>query len=181
MVSTRLSEIFVQTLEQAIDSVVVINADNNVVLFNAAAERLWGLSRDQVLGCNVSVLIPQNIRPHHDSYINHNRSTGIDKYVGLSRDVPIMRGDGSQRWGAMSISRIVSEDKILYTAFIKDVTEQHKERERLRLLSLVTDQTDNAIMITDSQWRVVYVNPGFESMFGYTAQEVLGLFPDQSV
>ena len=178
MVSTRLSEIFVQTLEQAIDSVVVINADNNVVLFNAAAERLWALSRDQVLGRNVCVLIPQNIRPHHDSYINRNRASGIDKYVGVSRDVPIMRGDGSQRWGAMSISRIVSEDKILYTAFIKDITEQHKERERLRLLSLVTDQTDNAIMITDSQWRVVYVNPGFESMFGYTAQEVHGLFPD---
>ena len=180
MALTRsLSEIFVQTLEQAIDSVVVIDADNNVVLFNPAAEHLWALSREQVLGQNVNVLIPHDIRPHHDSYVNHNRSSGIDKYVGVSRDVPIMRGDGGQRWGAMSISRIVSEGQTLYTAFIKDVTDQHKERERLRLLSLVTDQTDNAIMITDSQWRIVYVNPGFESMFGYAQEEVRGLFPDR--
>jgi diguanylate cyclase (GGDEF)-like protein/PAS domain S-box-containing protein len=177
-ITSSLSGIFVQTLEQAIDGVVVIDADNNVVLFNPAAERLWALSPEQVLGHNVNVLIPHDIRPHHDAYVNHNRVTGIDKYVGVSRDVPIMRGDGGQRWGAMSISRIVSDGQILYTAFIKDVTEQHAERERLRLLSLVTDQTDSSIIITDSQWRIVYVNAGFQSMFGYSLDEVRGQFPD---
>ena len=60
----------------------------------------------------------------------------------------------------------------------KDVPRQD-ESERLRLLSLVTDQTDNAIVITDGQWQIIYVNAGFERMFGYTLDEVRDLHPGQ--
>ncbi len=75
------------------------------------------------------------------------------------------------------ISKVESEGQILYTAFIKDVTQQYYEKEKLRLLSLVTDQTDSAIIITDGQWKIIYVNAGFEKVFGYTAKEVEGLHP----
>ena len=70
-----LSHIFIQTLEQSIDSVVVIDQRNQVILFNAAAEKLWGYRRDEVLGHNVSLLVPQLIRADHDSYIDKNRVT----------------------------------------------------------------------------------------------------------
>lgn len=177
LIARNLSDIFIQTLEQAIDSVVVIDSQNCIVLFNAAAEKLWGYSRDEVIGENVKILVPLHIRPEHDSYINANRTTGINKIVGTSRDVPIHRKDGGCRWGAMSISKVESEGQILYTAFIKDVTQQYYEKEKLRLLSLVTDQTDSAIIITDGQWKIIYVNAGFEKVFGYTAKEVEGLHP----
>ena len=62
MPTRNLSEIFIQTLEQAVDSVVVIDSRNTVVLFNRAAEGLWGLPRDQVIGHNVSMLVPPDIR-----------------------------------------------------------------------------------------------------------------------
>lgn len=176
-ISQNLSDIFIQTLEQAIDSVVVIDSRNRIVLFNAAAERLWGYSKAEVIGENVKVLVPVELQPHHDSYINANRTSGINKIVGTSRDVPIHRKDGSQRWGAMSISKVESEGQILYTAFIKDVTQQYYEKERLKLLSLVTDQTDSAIIITNGAWQILYVNSGFEQVFGYSAEEVKGRHP----
>lgn len=47
MATRNLSEIFIQTLEQAVDSVVVIDADNQVILFNRAAEQLWGWSESR--------------------------------------------------------------------------------------------------------------------------------------
>jgi len=176
-ITQNLSEIFVHTLEQAIDSVVVIDTDNRVVLFNAAAEKLWGFSREEVLGNNVSMLVPESIRSKHDGYVDSNRRTGINKIVGTTRDVPIHKKDGSQRWGSMSISRVESEGQILYTAFVKDVTEQRKERKRARLLSLVADQTDNAIFITDGRGKVVYLNKGFEKLFGYSLDEIASHFP----
>lgn len=176
-ISQNLSNLFVQTLEQAIDGVVVIDTENRVVLFNRAAELLWGLSREEVLGQNVKMLVPQEIQPHHDGYVNTNRETGINRVAGTSRDVPIKHRDGRMLWGSMSISRVETDGQVIFTAFIKDVTQQHAERKRLQLLSLVTDQTDNAILITDGQWQIHYINAGFEKMFGFSLDEARRLPP----
>lgn len=176
-IAHNLSKIFTQTLEQAVDGVVVIDTENNVVLFNRAAETLWGYSRDEVLGRNVKMLVPLGMQSDHDDYINENRRTGVNKIVGSTREVPIHRKDGSQRWGAMSISRVESEGLVVYTAFVKDVTDRRKERQRTKLLSMVANETDNAIVITDHEWKIVFVNKGFERIFGYSSDEVDGLRP----
>ena len=96
-ITQNLSDIFVQTLEQAVDSVVVIDTKNCVVLFNRAAEELWGFDREEVIGQNVNMLVPETIREKHDGYVDSNRRTGVNKIVGTTRDVPIHRKDGSQR------------------------------------------------------------------------------------
>jgi len=176
-----LSQIFIQTLEQSIDSVVVIDDLNHVILFNRAAEHLWGYGREEVMGRNVSMLVPKSIRGDHDAYIDANRNTGVNRIVGTSRDVLIERKDGEHRWGAMSISKVCAAEQTLYTAFIKDITRQHQERERLYLLSLVVDGTENAIIITDAHWSMVYVNSGFTRMFGYSAAEAVGKTPIEVV
>lgn len=171
------SEMFIQTLEQAIDSVVVIDAKNRVIFFNKAAEQLWGYSREEIIGNNVRVLVPPDIQPHHDGYVDTNRHTGINRIVGTFRTVPIHRKDGSKRWGSMSISKVKSGDDIIYTAFVKDVTVQYEKEEHTRLLSLVANVTDSATIITDAAWNIVYVNDGFTRTFGYTFDEVKGKNP----
>ncbi|MEB0224017.1 EAL domain-containing protein [Pseudomonas sp. 10S4] len=172
-----LSQVFIQTLEQSVDSVVVIDSQNRIILFNEASEKLWGYGSAEVLGRNVEQLVPKLIRPLHDSYIDANRRTGINKIVGTSRDVLIECKDGTRRWGSMSISRIDAQGQILYAAFIKDITRQHEEQRRLYLLSLVVDTTENAIVITDASWSIIYVNDGFTQMFGYSAQDVVNKTP----
>ena len=168
------SQVFTQALEQSIDSVVVIDSQNRVIVFNDAAESLWGYTRDQVMGKNVNFLVPQLIQASHDSYIEANRRSGINKIVGTSRDVLIERQDGDYRWGAMSISRVSASGQQFYAAIIRDITRHHKEHERLQLLSLVVDTSENAIIITDAQWRIVYTNGGFSRMFGHATDEVYG-------
>lgn len=173
----NLSQVFIQTLEQSVDSVVVIDSQNRIILFNDASEKLWGYRRAEVLGRNVELLVPQLIRPLHDSYIEANRRTGVNKIVGASRDVLIECKDDSRRWGSMSISKIEVQGQILYAAFIKDITRQHEEQRRLYLLSLVVESTENAIIITDASWALIYVNDGFTQMFGYSAQDVVNKTP----
>ncbi|MCV2884832.1 PAS domain S-box protein [Aestuariibacter sp. AA17] len=164
-----------QTLEQAIDAVVCINENNCVTLFNKAAEKLWGYSRDQVLGKNVKMLVPKIHQPHHDEYVDSNRRTGKDKIVGTSRVVEIERADGKTLWGSLSLSKIKLPSKILYTAFVKDVTEQVNESERQKLLSLVADNMK--VIITDAEGRIAYANQGFEKMSGYSFNEIKGKKP----
>jgi methyl-accepting chemotaxis protein len=122
-------EIINQTLEQATDAVVTIDADNNVTFFNAAAERLWGYGRAEVLGHNVKLLVPQAIQGQHDGFVNANRNGGQDKIVGTSREVRIERKDGSQCWALLSLSKVRLEGRIAYTAFLKDVTAEREARD----------------------------------------------------
>lgn len=170
-------EIVEQTLEQALDAVVCIDENNCVTFFNAAAENLWGYKRDEVLGENVKMLVPQAIQSSHDEYVNANRRTGIDKIVGTSREVKVETKSGITKWGRLSLSRVTLQNKTLYTAFLRDVSEEVKQREAQRMLSLVANETDNAVIITDENEAIVYVNRGFERLTHYTFEEVKGKKP----
>ncbi len=170
-------EIVNQTLEQALDAVITIDENNNITFANAAAETLWGYSRDEMLGKNVKMLVPPDMRAGHDNLVNANRHTGEDKIVGTTREVPVHRKDGSQRWASLSLSKIRLEGKILYTAFLKDVTEEIARREEFKLLSMVADETDNAVIITQPDGLIQYVNNGFEKLTGYRAEEAQGEHP----
>lgn len=170
-------EMMNQTLEQALDAVVCIDEHNNVTLFNKAAEALWGCSREQVMGQNVKMLVPQIHQRHHDDYIHHNRQTGEDRIVGTSREVEIERLDGGHRWALLSLSKVMVDGRITYTAFLRDITEEVERREEMRMLSLVADKTENSVVITDKEGRIEYANNGFTRMTGYTLAEVKGLKP----
>ncbi|TVQ67421.1 MAG: PAS domain S-box protein, partial [Oceanospirillales bacterium] len=170
-------ELISQTLEQALDAVVCIDQNNTITLFNAAAEKLWGYTRDEVMGQNVKMLVPKEIQPQHDDYVNANRTTGKDKIVGTSREVKIERKDGKLLWGQLSLSKVKLKDKTLYTAFVKDVTEEVARRREREMLSLVANETDNSVIITDPQGLVEYVNNGFERITGYSFEEIRGKKP----
>ena len=166
-------------LEQAIDAVVMIDSDNKVTHFNAAAERLWGYGRHEVLGHNVSMLVPQPFRRNHDEYIAANRSTGVNRIVGRSREVRVERKDGSELWGALSMSRVEVDGEITYMGFLRDVTAEVLQREELMRLSLVVDKTHRAIFMAGHDGRIDYINDAFTGLFGYTREEANGLAPEE--
>lgn len=161
-----------QTLEQANDAVVAIDEGDAVILFNAAAERLWGYEREEVLGRDVAVLVPTDIRGFHDAYAEAGRDGG-------RRELQVTRKNGSVLWGAMSISRVRLDGRVIYAAFIRNVTRERHDREQLHLLSLGVNETDNAVIITDGDGRIVYVNAGLVRLLGYPADEAVGLLYGQ--
>ena len=166
-----------QIMEQAIDAVVSIDERNEVTYFNAAAEALWGVAREKVLGRNVSMLTPADIRAQHDDMIASNRSTGVDKIVGTSRDVLLERlDDGRRIWANLALSKVRIGDGITYTAFVKDISrqrslEQHSaERLQLALLNerfqSVLDTVANGVLALDAEGRVQLANPAARHMLG---------------
>jgi PAS domain S-box-containing protein len=118
-----------QTLEQALDSVVSIDDHNIVTMFNKAAEELWGYKRHEVIGQNVKMLVPMELQANHDNLVNANRNTGVNKIVGTVREVPVFCKDGSKKWGSLSLSKVEVSGRILYTAFLRDVTEEVEMRD----------------------------------------------------
>ena len=166
-----------QTLEQAMDAVVSIDENNNVTFFNKAAETVWGYNRSEVLGNNVKMLVPKSIQSQHDGFVNRNRKTGENRIVGSYKELNVQRKDGSWLWGQAAISKIEFDGRITYTAFIKDVTEEVEKREKMEMLSLVADQANSGIIITDADGKIEYINAGFEKLTGYSLEEARGKKP----
>ena len=63
--------IFFPALEQNMMGAVLINENDEVMFFNPAAEKLWGYKREEVIGNNIDMLIPRDLRPAHPEYIRH--------------------------------------------------------------------------------------------------------------
>ncbi|MFG6176898.1 PAS domain S-box protein [Halomonas sp. THAF12] len=160
-----------QALEQCLDAVVSIDEHNRVTFFNAAAERLWGRRRDEVLGENVNRLVPGAIRDRHDGFVDRHRRHGDDRIVGTSRDVQLERADGEVRWVNLALSRFVVEGRQCYTAFVRDITEQRQYR---TLMESTLEQAINAVVTIDEHNRVTFFNAAAERLWGYQRDEVLG-------
>ncbi|MDN0085489.1 PAS domain S-box protein [Crenobacter sp. SG2305] len=165
-------EIINQTLEQAIDAIITIDGNNRVTFFNAAAERLWGYSRDEVIGQGVQMLVPYAIEKNHDRIgaANHDEANG-KKHISSSRDVPIVRKDGSPVWGSLSLSKVRIGEKILFTAFVKDIS---REREAREMMNQTLEQALDAVVTIDADNLVTFFNAAAEQLWGYSRQEVIG-------
>lgn len=175
--SREATQLIDQTLEQCLDAVVTIDENNNVVVFNAAAEQLWHCSRQQVLGKNVKELVPDAVKPHHDDYVNRHRRTDQDRLVGTMVELEITTFDQQKKWVSLSLSKIKLDERTLYTAFARDITEEYYARASFKRLSLVADNTSNAVIITDADGLTQYVNSGFTNMTGYTLDDIKGRKP----
>src|SRR6056297_546352 len=81
-------------LDAAVDGIIIIDAWGKVQSFNKSAERLFGYSQTEMLGKNVSVLMPRHYAKHHDSYIRNYVGGGKAKIIGIGRDVEGKTADG---------------------------------------------------------------------------------------
>ena len=74
-------------LDAAVDGIIAIDREGKVVEFNPAARRLFGYSAEEILGRNVSVLMPEPDRSQHDDYLHHYLDTQEKKIIGIGREV----------------------------------------------------------------------------------------------
>jgi two-component system sensor kinase FixL len=121
-------------LETIPDAMIVINERGIVQSFSVAAERMFGYSPDEIIGKNVSLLMPSPYREHHDSYIHRYLRTGDRQIIGIGRVVVGERKDGSTFPIELAVGEMRSADKRYFTGFIRDLTERQRTEARLQEL-----------------------------------------------
>ena len=119
-------------LDAAVDAVVIIDADGRIETFNRSAERLFGFQSMDVLGRNVSMLMPEPFRSQHDGYIRHHLETGENRIIGKGREVVAQRSDGSLFPMALAVGRIEGTVPARFVGFIHDITDRKRVVEALR-------------------------------------------------
>ena len=106
------------------DAMIVIDDRGVMISFSAAAERLFGYAEAEMLGRNVSLLMPSPDRERHDSYIRRYLQTGDPHIIGIGRIVTGLRADGSTFPMKLSVGEALSGDQRLFTGFVQDLTER---------------------------------------------------------
>jgi two-component system, LuxR family, sensor kinase FixL len=118
-------------LDAAVDAIVVIDHRGHVEAFNSAAETIFGFSAAEILGTNVSVLMPQPHSSEHDSYIHDYIDSGNAKIIGIGREVLGKRKDGSVLPIVLSVGEISTNDRPKFVGIIRDITEQKQSEEEM--------------------------------------------------
>ena len=124
-----------RVIDTALDGMIVIDASGTVLLYNAACERLFGYSAQEVLGNNVRMLMTQTDRKNHDTYIRNYLRTGTAKVIGIGRDVTGRRKDGSTVPMRLSVGELRDDGGVAYfIGTLHDLTETLRARARIEEL-----------------------------------------------
>ena len=116
------------------DAMVVIDDHGRILSFSAAAERLFGVSEQAMVGRNVSMLMPSPDRERHDAYIARYLATGEARIIGRGRTVTGVRADGSTFPMELAVGEAGSGPQRLFTGFIRDITERQRAEARIEEL-----------------------------------------------
>ena len=171
---TRITAI----LETAVDGIVTINERGNIETFNPSAEKIFGYAAKDVLGKNVSLLMPMQERDGHDTYIQRYLQTDVPTILGKRREVMGMRADGSVFPMQLAVSELYFGNSRYFTGIIRDIT-QTKEAERLlqgtmALTQGILDSAKLGIISTDERGIIRSFNVAAQEMLGYSEREVIG-------
>lgn len=132
-ITMEREKLLIAIIENAIDGIITIDDRGLIENINPAALELFGYSsRQDLLGKNVSVLMPEPDKHRHDSYLSNYQNTGRKKIIGIGREVTGQRKDGSTFPFRLGVSEIKFSDKRIYTGFIHDLSRQKEDEIKIK-------------------------------------------------
>ena len=138
-------------IQSAMQAIIMVDEEMNIILFNPAAEKIFGYKSKDVIGTKINKLMPARL-------------------MGLRRN-------GEEFPIEASISHLILSGKKLYTIILSDLSLSLAAEENLHLATEVIKNVQEAIVIIDASKKVISVNPAFTSITGYTEDEAIGNIP----
>jgi PAS domain S-box-containing protein len=118
-------------LESAVDAILTIDESGRIAAANAAAERTFGYALHEMLGKNVSLLMPPPYREEHDGYLANYIGTGEKRIIGIGREVVGRRKDGASFPMDLSVGEAFAGGERLFTGIVRDLSERKELEEQL--------------------------------------------------
>jgi two-component system sensor kinase FixL len=113
-----------------VEAMIVANERGRIERFNKAAERLFGYTEAEVMGCNLTILMPPPDRDLHDQYMEHYLETGERRIIGIGREVRARRKDGSIFLAELAVGEVRWKNNVRFVGILRDVTDRKKAEEQ---------------------------------------------------
>ncbi len=174
-------------LDNVADAIITIDERGVVRSFNRAAENSFGYAAREVIGRNISMLMPEPHRGQHDAYLRRYFETGVPHVIGIRREVEGQRKDGTLFPVSLGVSILEHNDRPMFIGLIHDITETKRIEHELQAGQERASQALDAlkqqkfaldqhaiVAITDVQGRIIYANDKFCQISGYSREELMG-------
>jgi two-component system NtrC family sensor kinase len=164
-------------IDKASDGIIYINANGIIESFNMGAQIIFGYTLEEIIGKNISTLLPSPYREKQNEYLSDYLEKHDGKLTGEKRLLRGIRKDGTTFPMELSFSETRQRGELTFIGII-DVTERLRAQEQLILLSRAVQQSPVSIMITNTEGNIEYVNPKFIEVSGYSYDEIIGKNPN---
>lgn len=175
-----------------LDAMIVTDSASRIVEWNQNAERIFGWSAEEALETTLTAtIIPRRFREAHEAGMRRFLATGEGPILNRRIEIVALRRDGQEFPVELAIAPIRSGGSTLFTAFIRDISEQKRaeeqERELVRVeaaraeaetaerrIAEILESITDAFLAFDREWRVVYANSSAEDLIGASRESLLG-------
>jgi diguanylate cyclase (GGDEF)-like protein/PAS domain S-box-containing protein len=172
-------------LDFAAEAIITIGERGSIEGFNPAAERLFGYRAAEVLGRNISLLMPEPERSRHDGYLDRYRQTGGARVLGREREEQALHKDGRVFPISLNVSEATIDGRRVFIGMLADISERkalfgqmetmleqiHTREQRLHT---ILDNTAEGIITFDARGAIEGFNQSAEKLFGWAEDEVIG-------
>ena len=160
------------------DGVMVIDGAGIICLLNPAAERLFGYPCSELLGKNISLLMPSPYSEQHDAYLNAYLATGVKKIIGIGREVRGLRKNGSSFPLYLSVGELQEKSQRLFVGILHDLTRQKQAQEALEeseaRFRQMADMVGEWLWEQDASGHYIYSSNAVRDILGYRPEEIAG-------
>ncbi|EGM71541.1 putative sensory/regulatory protein [Shewanella sp. HN-41] len=164
-------------MNTAIDGIITIDGLGIIVNVNKAVTTILGWSSVELLGANVKKIVPESIRPHHDSYLAKYVETGEAQIIGTGREVQAQHRDGHLVPVRLSIGHVMQGKNHYFVGFISDLSQRNEMEQELKnneakFRSLITNIPGIAYRCKNTEgWPMVFISDAVQTIIGYPAAD----------
>lgn len=162
-------------LDSSLDSIICTDEAAHITDFNAASERLFRISRSDVVGKDLTkAILPPGVRDAHRNELFAPLSNSGLELIGNRIETVAVRADGNEFPAELTVSRIRLENKSSFVVHIRDLSARRRAEEALVWLAAIVESSQDAIIGKDLDGRIMSWNRGAELMYEYSAADAIG-------
>lgn len=165
-------------LNTAVDAIVMIDSAGTILQVNASTQRLFGYSSDELVGHNISKLMPAPHRDQHDQYMRNYLKTGEKKIIGIGREVQAITKQGKLVPVDLAVSEVQIQGQRVFTGMLRDMTARKTVEDALRreqdFAAQLVDTANAVVLILDEEGQIKRFNRYFAAMTGWQCDLVAG-------
>jgi PAS domain S-box-containing protein len=159
--------------ETATDSIISIDQESTIMFANPAAEKTFGYAAKEMIGQNLTMLMPERMRHVYEERMRRYLESGRKQISWKAAEFVARHGGGREFPVEVSLGELVRDGKHIFTAIIRDITDRKGDEEALRLTQFSIDRNADAVYWIGKDGRLLYVNDAACRMVGYRREEML--------
>lgn len=175
---TSMEQRLAAIVDNTLEGMITANERGEIEEFNIACEKMFGWTREEIIGKNLNTLMTGEHKQAHDGYIRNYLSGGGAKLIGQPREFEVVKKDGTKFFVEVSLAEFFAGEKRYFTGIVRDLTDRKTQERELRA---VIDAMPALVSFLDTDMVYSFVNKTYRDYWKKGSDEIVGMSIDDLV